>query len=338
MPNPKDYLQRKATEKVAQKLPAPVLDALGKAMLKGIDKAVTTRWERALNKAANAEGSTVEARARSVTRSFTRELTGLGAATGATAAAPGLGTASAASVMVADMGWFALRTTDLIMTIGAVHGRTDASPEERRAWVLAILAFGENAAREFADLAAEIGGASARTTAGGERVGALVAGAIGGDAATVDALRKLNASLAVRVTERWGARAGAESIGKLLPFGIGAVVGGSANWALTRALGVQARRFFSQYHLLVVPPPPSIPPPPTAGTPALPSPPARPLTGCRPELRRVCCAERTTRDTVRTAARLLRPGATRPAVAYRLQAPGQRLQVVEPGLEAGRRR
>lgn len=269
MPNPKEYLQRKATEKVAQKLPAPVLDALGKAMLKGIDKAVATRWERALDKAARADGSSVDDRARWVTRSFIRELTSLGAATGATAAAPGLGTASAASVMVADMGWFALRTTDLIMTIGAVHGRTDASPEERRAWVLAILAFGENAAKEFADLATEI----STMTAGRERMGALVAGAAGGDVATIDALRKLNASLAVRVTERWGTRAGAESVGKLLPFGIGAVVGGSANWALTRAVGQQARRFFSQYHLLVTPPPPSIPPPPAADTPALPPPP-----------------------------------------------------------------
>lgn len=274
MPNPKEYLQRKATEKVAQKLPAPVLDALGKAMLKGIDKAVTTRWERALDKAAKAEGATVEARSKWVIRSFVRELTSLGAATGATAAAPGLGTASAASVMVADMGWFALRTTDLIMTIGAVHGRTDASPEERRAWVLAILAFGENAAKEFAELATELGIASAgaRATAGRERMGALVAGAAGGDVATIDALRKLNASLAVRVTERWGTRAGAESVGKLLPFGIGAVVGGSANWALTRAVGHQARRFFSQYHLLVMPPPPTPPPPPAADAPALPPP------------------------------------------------------------------
>ncbi len=274
MPNPKAYLQRKATEKVAERLPAPILEALGKAMLKGIDKAVNTRWDRALDKAARAEGASVDARAKWVTRSFLRELTSLGAATGATAAAPGLGTASAASLMVADMGWFALRTTDLIMTIGAVHGRTDASPEERRAWVLAILAFGENAAREFADLATELGGISgARATAGRERMGALVAGAAGGDVATIDALRKLNASLAVRVTERWGTRAGAESLGKLLPFGIGAVVGGSANWALTRAVGLQARRFFSQYHLLVVPPPPSIPPPPGAGAaPTLPPP------------------------------------------------------------------
>lgn len=272
MPNPKEYLQRKATEKVAQKLPAPIVDALGKAMLKGIDKAVTTRWERALDKAAKAEGATVDARAKWVTRSFIRELTSLGAATGATAAAPGLGTASAASVMVADMGWFALRTTDLIMTIGAVHGHIDASPEERRAWVLAVLAFGENAAKEFAALAAELGGVGAPATTGSERLGALVAGAAGGDVATIDAMRKLNASLAVRVTERWGTRAGAESVGKLLPFGIGAVVGGSANWALTRAVGLQARRFFSQYHLLVVPPPPSIPPPPAADAPALPPP------------------------------------------------------------------
>jgi hypothetical protein len=52
------------------------------------------------------------------------------------------------------------------------------------------------------------------------------------------------------------------TVGRLLPFGIGAVIGGSTNWALARAVSVQTRRFFARYHLLVTPPPPSIPPPP----------------------------------------------------------------------------
>jgi hypothetical protein len=166
--------------------------------------------------------------------------------------------------MVAELGWFAFRATDLIMTIGAVNGRLSSSIEERRAWVLSILAFGERAADEFAALAAEV---DQSVTVGGERVGALMAGVVGGDAATLDALRRLNTELAARVVARYGSRKGVVSIGKLLPFGIGAVVGGSTNWALARAVGAQTRRFFSRYHLLVTPPPPAIPPPPT-GTPA----------------------------------------------------------------------
>ena len=241
-----------------------MLDAAGRTVLRGVDRAVELRWEAAKARAAGAEGDTSEARVRSVTRAFSREVTSIGAATGATAAIPTLGTVGAASVLVAELGWFAFRATDLIMTIGAVHGRLSSSVEERRAWVLSILAFGERAADEFAALAAEV---DQSVTVGGERVGALMAGVAGGDAATLDALRRLNTELAARVVARYGSRKGVVTIGKLLPFGIGAVVGGSTNWALARAVNVQTSRFFARYHLLVTPPPPAIPPPPT-GTPA----------------------------------------------------------------------
>ena len=57
----------------------------------------------------------------------------------------------------------------------------------------------------------------------------------------------------------------------LLPFGIGAAVGGTANWALSRALTSQTRRFFDGYHLLVPPPPPpSLSPPPSINGSTLP--------------------------------------------------------------------
>lgn len=205
MPRATEYLQRKATEKAVNHIPAPVLDAMGRAMLKGIDKAVESRWDRARDKAAEAKGATVEQRARSVTRSFSRELSALGAATGATAAAPGIGTASAVSMLAVEVGWFALRAADLIMTLGAVHGHVEASAEERRAWVLSVLAFGDAAAGEFAALVGEI---NRSTALGGERVGALMAGVLGGDAATIEALREINRELAVRVATRYGSRMG----------------------------------------------------------------------------------------------------------------------------------
>lgn len=241
MARTKDYFTRKATETAMARIPTPVLDAAGRAVLKGVDKAVESRWDRALERAAEAEGDTVDERVRSVARGFTRELTSVGVATGATAAAPAIGTAGALSAVAADITWFAVRATDLIMTIGAIHGRVEATVEERRAWVLSILAFGEQAAEEFLTLA--------------------------GEAATVDALRRINTALAAKVVKKYGSRKGILSIGKLLPFGIGAVVGGSANWAMTRALVNEIRLFFDRYHLVVLPPPPSgppLPPPPGA--------------------------------------------------------------------------
>lgn len=220
----KGYFQRKAVDRV----PTPVLDAVGKAVLKGVDRAVDQRWDRALARAAEAEGATIDERFDVVSRSFSREFVSIGAATGATAAVPGVGTASALSLLTAEVGWFAFRATDLIMTAGAINGFVESGPDERRAWVLAVLAFGDEAPEEFA---------------------ALVSGL-----ETRDALRTINATLAATVATKYGSRQGLAALGRLLPFGIGAVVGGSANWAMARALLTQARRFFEDYDRLTMAP------------------------------------------------------------------------------------
>lgn len=218
----KGYLQRKAVDRV----PAPVLDAVGKAVLKGVDRAVEQRWDRALARADEADGATIDERIDAVSTAFSREFVSLGMATGATAAVPGLGTASALSLLTAEVGWFAFRATDLIMTAGAINGLVESSADERRAWVLAVLAFGDEAPEEFAELVSGV--------------------------ETREALRTINATLAATVATKYGSRQGLTALGRLLPFGIGAVVGGSANWAMARALLTQARRFFEDYDRLVV--------------------------------------------------------------------------------------
>ncbi len=238
----KRHLEKRAIEH----LPGPALNAIGKAVLVVVDKAVEDRWERALRAAANAEGDTVDERVSSVLKSFRRELTTVGAATGAVAAAPALGTTAAASALIADLGWFGMRATDLIMTVGALHGHTEPTAEERRAWVLAVLAFGEEAASQFTTLVREIDASLAT----GEQVTARAAGMVGGDAATLDALRRINSSLASQVLKKYGTRRSILAVGKLLPFGIGAVVGGGANYAFVRVVGRQADRFFRSTLLL----------------------------------------------------------------------------------------
>lgn len=224
---------------------------LGKAVLKGIDKAVDERWDEALERASKAKGSTIDERVDNVLNAFKRELTAVGAATGAVAAAPGLGTATAAGALAADLGWFAMRATDMIMTVGALYGHTESSLEERRAWVLAVMAFGEQAAREFSTLVTQLdpsGQLGDRSQQLNDRVGdaASARGAkmFGGDMAALEALRRINTNLAAEVLKKYGTRRSALAVGKLLPFGIGAVVGGSANWAFVRTVGKQSVRFF----------------------------------------------------------------------------------------------
>ena len=225
------------------------MNLIGKAVLQAVDKAVEQRWDRALRLAEQAEGETVEQRVKSVSRRFRRELTAMGAASGAVAATPGLGTSAAASALIADLGWFAMRSTDLVMTIGAVYGYTDSTVDERRAWVLSVLAFGEEAADRFVGLLDEVGGSkdNALVAVGGEQLTARLAGLAGGDAATLDALKRINTSLATTVISRYGSRRSVLAVGKLLPFGVGAAFGATANYGLIRVVGTQSQRFFTAY-------------------------------------------------------------------------------------------
>lgn len=238
----KKYIEKQATQRV----PAPVLDAAGKALIEGIDRAVVARWDRAQRVAqTTAPGSAPSVKARAISGPIRKRMTALGAAAGATAAAPGIGTGVAIGTLAAELGVVALRTTDMVMAIGSAYGHNDASPEERRAWVLAVLAFGDDAAEEFSTLARDMG----MKLSDGHAI--EVAGeAIGGGAgqvATIDALRRINTTLVAQVLKKWGTRRGAATVGKLLPFGVGAAVGGSANFMMMREFSKQADHFFRQY-------------------------------------------------------------------------------------------
>lgn len=232
-----NLLQKKMVENV----PGPALDAVGKALLKAVDLAVERRWDDALDIAAEADGDTPEAKTSAIISRFKKELALVGAATGAIAAAPVVGTVTAAGVLTADMAWFGMRATDLIMAIGAANGRTEATDVERRAWVLAVLAFGEQSAEKFASLLGEVGGAAAA-----EGLSHRAVGVVGGDALTLDALRRINTDLAGQVVAKYGTRRSVLAIGKLLPFGVGAVVGGTANYGFVHIVGGQAKKFFEE--------------------------------------------------------------------------------------------
>ncbi len=235
------YVEKKA----AERLPTPVLDAAGKALIEGVDRAVVSRWDRAVQTARGAPGLDAAAKSRAIASPIRKRMTALGAAAGATAAAPGVGTSVAVGTLAAELGVVALQTTDMVMAIGAAHGHEDATPEERRAWVLAVLAFGDDAAEEFASLAREMG----LNVEDGRAID-IANEAIGGGAgqmATIDALRRINTTLVGQVLKKWGTRRGAATVGKLLPFGVGAAVGGSANWLMLREFAKQAERFFANY-------------------------------------------------------------------------------------------
>ena len=215
------------------------VESLGSALLEAVDRAATTRWDAAVRRAAAAPGATAGERAAAVTRTFARELAVAGAASGGAAAVPGVGTATAMAATAADLWWFTLRIADLILTIAALHGHERASLEERRAWILSVLAFGEGSAAGFARMAGEVG-----QDLGGKAVGRIPAGA----------LRAINRKLGRSVLTRFGTRRGVLTLGRVLPFGIGAAVGGSANYLSVQAIGRHADSFFRSLPYELPPP------------------------------------------------------------------------------------
>lgn len=202
--------------------------AIETTVLRAIDHAVHDRWPAALRRAATTTGTTPERVAR-ITHTFSTELAAVGAATGGVAALPGVGTIASLAASAADVGWTTTRACDLVMSVAAVHGHTEAPPEVRRAWVVAVLGYGTGAAEVLPRiLAAEERAAHDRAT------GRLSGGS----------LAALNQGFGRTLVTRWALRKLATSVGKALPFGIGAAIGGVANRASARMIARHADLLF----------------------------------------------------------------------------------------------
>lgn len=202
--------------------------AVAATVLRAIDHAVTARWDDARRRAAAATG-TPAGRVTQVTQAVGTELAAVGAATGGVAALPGVGTIASLAASAADVGWTTTRACDLVMAIAAVHGHTDAPAEVRKAWIVAVLGYGPGAADALPRILA------AEEEAAHERAGGRVSGG---------SLAALNQGFARNLATRWVMRRLATSVGRALPFGIGALVGGVANRASARTIARHADLLF----------------------------------------------------------------------------------------------
>lgn len=202
----------------------------GRAVLAAVDKGVDERWEGARRRAANTHGTTDE-RVAQVRAMFARELATAGALVGGLAAVPAVGTGAAVAVSVGELGWLTVRIADMVLTIAVIHGHTEAEVEERRAWVLSILAFGDTAFAGFTKLAGEMG----------KGLGAKAVGKV-----SAETLRSINRALGRTIITKYGTKRGVIALGRVLPFGIGAAIGSTANYAGMRMISRQANQFFTQ--------------------------------------------------------------------------------------------
>jgi len=212
-------------------------EAFGRALLAGIERAASARWEAAVARADALPGDVRPEKIRALSDSFARELGAVGAAAGIAAATPAVGTVATLMATTAELGWFTARSGDLILTIAALHGRPTPTIDERRAWVLAVLIFGSTARQGFSNLANQMGASLGGPVAQSDRSTKRNM--------SIATLRAVNGALSRMLVRRYGTRRGAIALGTALPLGVGALVGGGANYVAVRNLVKQADGFFA---------------------------------------------------------------------------------------------
>ena len=157
-------------------------------------------------------------------------VTASGAAVGSAAALPGIGTLTALSAVAGETVVFLEATAVFVLAVAEVHGIPAGHRERRRALVLAVLVGDE-------------GRQAVRDLVGTARTGG---GWLGESAATMPlpAVAQLNNRLVRYFVKRYALRRGVMTFGKLLPMGIGAVIGGGGNRVMGKKIIANAHQAF----------------------------------------------------------------------------------------------
>jgi hypothetical protein len=153
-----------------------------------------------------------------------------GAAVGSAAAIPGIGTLAALSAVAGETVVFMEATAVYVLALAEVYGIPADHRERRRALVLAVLV-GEEGKHAVADLVGP-----------GRTSGAWIAD--GAATLPLPAVSQLNSRLMRYFVKRYALKRGAIAFGKLLPVGIGAVVGGVGNRLMGKRIIANARKAF----------------------------------------------------------------------------------------------
>jgi hypothetical protein len=157
-------------------------------------------------------------------------VTAGGVAVGAAATIPGIGTLSALSAAAAETVAFLEATALYVLALAVVYGVPAEHRERRRALVLSVLV-GENSKHAIAEL---VGPARTRGAWISEGVAAL----------PLSSMSRLNSRLLKSWVKRYTVRRSALLFGKLLPVGIGAVVGAVGNYLAGKKIARNARKAF----------------------------------------------------------------------------------------------
>ncbi|WP_394614753.1 hypothetical protein JNUCC0626_33565 [Lentzea sp. JNUCC 0626] len=159
---------------------------------------------------------------------YVSALTSTGAAVGGAAAAPGVGTGVALALSAGEMLSSLEMSALFVLSVAEIHGVPLDEIERRRTLLLGIL-LGESGSKTINKVAERTGQHWARH---------LV------NAVPAEALKRINKVLAPNFITKYGTRQGVVVLGRVVPFGIGALIGGGANAAMAVIAVKAARRAF----------------------------------------------------------------------------------------------
>jgi hypothetical protein len=168
-------------------------------------------------------------------REYLTAVTTGGAAVGASAVVPGVGWGVSLALSGVETAGFLEASALFAQSVTEVHGIAVTDPDRARALVMAMMmgAPGATLVRQFAGEA--LGTAPARSAFWGELVTQKLPKA---------AISGLTESVRKSFVRRFAATQTATVIGRAVPFGIGAVVGGTGNHLLGRKVVTSARSAF----------------------------------------------------------------------------------------------
>ena len=170
----------------------------------------------------------------SLERRYLTAVTGGGAAVGASAAVPAIGTGASLALSAVETAGFLEATALFAQSVSEVHGIPLDDPERARTLVMGLM-LGSSGQDLLQQLAVQAAGRGSRSAYWGEFL-------------TKNSPAPVFNMVAKRIRDaflkRFAVTQGASVVGRLIPFGIGAVIGGTGNHLMGRRIVASSREAF----------------------------------------------------------------------------------------------
>ncbi len=214
------------------------IDTSNPMMVRGIDRLLTVQRPAVLTHIRSIRrgrpNATPEEIIRTLERRYLTAVTMGGGAVGATAAIPAVGTGTSLVLSGVETAGFLEASALFAQSVTEVHGIVVDDPDRARALVMTLL-LGTAGTDLLRQLAGQATGGPARSQFWGETLTKSLPRAVVGPIA--DRIKRT-------FTRRFAVAQGTNIVGRLIPFGIGAVIGAGGNHLLGRQIIRSSRQAF----------------------------------------------------------------------------------------------